>query len=143
MHSYNELADSECDTTAEEYMTVFMSKHAALYPQSSLIWRLRSVKACVTEYVRKKCYDLHEVASDNDDDKDDDDDDANSKDVEVVEIVTDEALIMLGRLVNLKDLSKAERNSCRHKRWIREDKSAEQKAKSYQWLFYAWIKFVW
>ena len=55
------------------------------------------------------------MASDNDDDKNDDDD-ANSKDVEVVEIVTGEALIMLGRLVNLKDLSKAERNSCRHKR---------------------------
>ena len=77
--------------------------------------RLSSVKACVTEYVRKKCYDLNEVASDNDDDKNDDDD-ANSKDVEVVEIVTGEALIMLSRLVNLKDLSKAERNSCRHKR---------------------------
>ena len=41
------------------------------------------------------------VASDNDDDKDDDDD-ANSKDVEVVEICTGEALKMLDRLVNLK-----------------------------------------
>ena len=33
---------------------------------------------------------------------DDDDDDANSKDVEVVEIGTGEALTMLDRLVNLK-----------------------------------------
>ena len=36
------------------------------------------------------------------DDDDDDDDDANSKDVEVVEIGTGEALTMLDRLVNLK-----------------------------------------
>ena len=49
------------------------------------------------------------MASDNDDDKDDDD--ANSKDVEVVEIGTDEALTILGRLLNLKYLSKEERNS--------------------------------
>ena len=42
---------------------------------------------------------------------DDDDDDANSKDVEVVEIGTGEALTMLDRLVNLKYLSKEERNS--------------------------------
>ena len=41
------------------------------------------------------------MASDNNDDKDDDDD-ANSKDVEVVEISTGEALKMLDRLVNLR-----------------------------------------
>ena len=45
--------------------------------------------------------DLNEMASDNDDDKDDDGD-ANSKDVEVVEIGTGEALTMLDRLVNLR-----------------------------------------
>ena len=50
------------------------------------------------------------MASDNDDDKDDDDDGANSKDVEVVEIGTDGALTMLDRLINLKYLSKEERN---------------------------------
>ena len=55
----------------------------------------------MAEYLRKECGDLNEVASDNDDDKDDDDD-ANSKDVEVVEISTGEALKMLDRLVNLK-----------------------------------------
>ena len=32
-----------------------------------------SAKACVTEYLRKECGDLNEVASDNDDDGDDDD----------------------------------------------------------------------
>ena len=53
------------------------------------------------------------MASDNDDDKDDDDDndDANSKDNEDVETGIGEALTMLDRLVNLKYLSKEERNS--------------------------------
>ena len=56
---------------------------------------------------------LNEVAPDNDNEKDDDDDDddVNSKDAEVAEISTDEALTMLGRLVNLKYLSVEERNS--------------------------------
>ena len=73
------------------------------------------------------------MASDNDDDKDDADD-GNSKDVEVVEIGTVEALTMLDRLVNLKYLSKEGRKklSCRHERQIREDKTAEQKAKPHQ-----------
>ena len=72
----------------------------------------------MAEYLRKECGDLNEVASDNDDVKDDDDDDddnddddANSKDVEVVEIGTDETPTMLDGLVNLKYLSKEERNS--------------------------------
>ena len=53
------------------------------------------------------------MALDKDDIKgdDDDDDDANSKDVEVVEIGTGETLTMLDRLINLKYLSKKERNS--------------------------------
>ena len=53
----------------------------------------------MAEYLRKECGDLNEVASDNDDDNDDD---ANSKDVEVVEISTGEALAMVNRLVNLR-----------------------------------------
>ena len=66
----------------------------------------------MAEYLRKECGDLNEVASDNDDvkDDDDDDDDTNSKDVEVVEIGIGETLTMLHRLVNLKYLSKEERN---------------------------------
>ena len=69
----------------------------------------------MAEYLRKECGDLNEVASDNDvkddDDDDDDDDDANSKDVEVAEIGTDETLAMFDRLVNLKYLSKEEKDS--------------------------------
>ena len=59
----------------------------------------------MAEYLRKECDDLNEVVSDNDDDKhddDDDDDDASSKDVEVVEIGTGEALTVLDRLVKLR-----------------------------------------
>ena len=52
----------------------------------------------------------NEVAKDNDDVKDDDHD-ANSEDFEVVEIGTGETLTILDRLVNLKYLSKEERNS--------------------------------
>ena len=63
----------------------------------------------MVKYLKKECGDLNEVASDNDDDKDEDHDDANSKDAEVVEISTGEALTMLGRLVNLKYLSKKEK----------------------------------
>ena len=80
----------------------------------------------MAKYLRKECGDLNEVTSD-DDDKDDDDDDANSEEAEAVEISTGEALTMLYGLVNLKYLSKEERNSLatmKHK-----DKSAEQKAK--------------
>ena len=51
------------------------------------------------------------MASDNDDGKDDDGDNGNSKDAEVVEIGTGEALKMFDRLANLKYLSKEERNS--------------------------------
>ena len=51
------------------------------------------------------------------DDDDEDDDDGNSKDIEIVELAevveigTGEALTTLDRLVNLKYLSKKERNS--------------------------------
>ena len=55
----------------------------------------------MAEYYRKECGDLNEVASENDGDKDDDDD-ANSKDVEVLEISTDDALTILDWLVNLR-----------------------------------------
>ena len=74
----------------------------------------------MAEYVRKGCGDLNEVVSDNDDVKDDDDDDdANSKDVKVVKIGIGEIITILDRLVNLKYLSKEERNFCRHEIQIR------------------------
>ena len=54
----------------------------------------------MADYLRKECGDLNEVVSDNDDDKNDDDD-ANSKDVEVVESGTGEALTMFDGLYML------------------------------------------
>ena len=68
-----------------------MSKTYGSFPvvNSDMVdWRVSSVKACVTEYLRNECGDLNEVASDNDDDKTVNDDDASSKDVEVIEIGT-------------------------------------------------------
>ena len=53
----------------------------------------------MAEYLRKECSDINEVASDNDNDNDDG---VNSKDVEIVEISTVEALTMVDRLVNLR-----------------------------------------
>ena len=67
------------------------------------------VQHFLADYLRKECGDLNEEASDKDDAKDDDDDDANSKDDDVAQIGTDETLIMLDSLVNLKYLSKEER----------------------------------
>ena len=64
----------------------------------------------MAEYLRKGCSDLIEVASDSDDVKHDDEDDASSKDVEVVKIDIGEIIAILDRLVNLKYLSKEERN---------------------------------
>ena len=60
----------------------------------------------MAEYLRKGCGDLIEVASDNDDVKNVDDD----EDVEVVKIGIAEIITILDRLVNLKYLSKEERN---------------------------------
>ena len=75
-------------------------------------WRVSSVKACVTEYLQKECGDVNKVALDSNHDKDDgDDNDGNEVNSKVVEIGTREALEMLDRLVNLKDLTKEERNS--------------------------------
>ena len=66
----------------------------------------------MAKYLRKESGALSEVASHHNSDKndDDDDDDANSKDVEVVEICTVEALTILHRLVKLEYLSQEERN---------------------------------
>ena len=103
--------DTECDMTAEEYADIDVETCSSLPPISSdmVDWRVTSVKAFVTEYLQKECGDVNEVALYSDDDKDDGDD--NEVNSNVVEIGTREALEMLDRLVNLKDLTKEERNS--------------------------------
>ena len=83
-----------------------------------------------SEYLQKECGDVNEVALDSDDDKDDgDDNDDNEINSKVVEIGTREALEILDRLVNLKDLTKEEKNSCGHERQIGNNNSSEQKTK--------------
>ena len=111
---FNEPVDPECDMTAEEYTDFDVETCSSLPPINSdmVDWRVSSVKACATEYLQKECGDVDEVALDSDDDKDDGDDhDDNEINSKVVEIGTREALEMLDRLVNLKDLTKEERNS--------------------------------
>ena len=111
---FNELVDPECDMTAEEYADFDIEKCSSLPPINSdmVDWRVSSVKACVTEYLQKECGDVNEVALDSDDDKDNGNDkDDNEDNSKVVQIGTREALEMLDRLVNLKDLTKEERNS--------------------------------
>ena len=107
---FDELADPESDMTAEEYVDFDVETCSSLSAINSdmVDWRVSTVKACVTEYLRKECGDVNEVNEVASDSDDDDDNEANSK---VVEIGTGEALEMLDRLVNLKDLTKEERNS--------------------------------
>ena len=74
----------------------FLVKNLFLTVNTIFKWDFQSkatfkVQLFVAEYLRKKCGDLNEVAPDNGDDKDDDDD-ANTKDTEVVEMGTNEAL---------------------------------------------------
>ena len=110
---FNELVDPECDMTAEEYADFDVETCSSLPPINSdmVDWRVSSVKACVTEYLQNECGDVNEVALDSDDDKDDgDDNNENEVNSKVVEIGTREALEMLDKLVNLKDLTKEERN---------------------------------
>ena len=111
---FNEHVDPECDMTVEEYADFDVETCSSFPPINSdmVHWRVSSVRACVTEYLQKECSDVNEVALDSDDDKDDgDDNDDNEVNSKVVEIGTREALEMLDRLVNLKDITKEERNS--------------------------------
>ena len=111
---FNELVNPECDMTVEKYADFDVETCSCFPPINSdmVDWGVSSVKACVTEYLQKECGDVNEMALDSDEDKDDgDDNDDNEVNSKVVEIGIREALEMLDRLVNLKDLTKEERNS--------------------------------
>ena len=68
---FNELTDSECDMAVEEYVDFDVETCRSFFAINSDIVHLRvsSFKASVTEYLKKECGDLKEVASDNDGDK--------------------------------------------------------------------------
>ena len=105
----NKLAKSEFDMTVKMYVDFDVKTSSSLLAINSdmVDWRVSSPETCVTEYLRKECSDLNEVALDKVD--------ADNKDVKVVEIGAGKVLRMLDRLVNPKDLSKEERNSHRKK----------------------------
>ena len=84
------------------------------------------------------------MTSDNKDDKDDDDDDdddGSSKDAKNWHRWSTNNTWQLSKsAIPIKGRKKL---SFRHERQIREDKSADQKIKPYQWLFCIRIKFAW
>ena len=110
---FKELADSDCETTAEEYID-FDVKTCTSKPAINLDTvdlRLSSARKCVAEYPCKESGkgDIEMVSSDDDDD---DADVGNAEvEAEVYVIATCETLTLLGKLVNLEELNKDERAS--------------------------------
>ena len=120
---FKELADSDCETTVEEYIDFDVGTCSLVPPINSdavfwgsgslvpLMFRVSSVQKCVTEYLRKKSGkdDIEVVSSD--DDEDDVDVGNAMVEAEIHEITTCKALILLDKLVNLTGLNKDERAS--------------------------------
>ena len=120
---FKELADSDCETTVEEYIDFDVGTCSLAPPINSdavfwgsgslvpLMFRVCSVQKCVTEYLRKKSGkdDIEVVSSD--DDEDDVDVGNAMVEAEIHEITTCKALILLDKLVNLTGLNKDERAS--------------------------------
>ena len=106
---FKELAaDSECDMTAEEYIDFDVETCSSLPAINAdmVDWRVSSVQNCVADYLRKESgEDPVKVVSDSDDE-----DDVGEECAEV-EVSREEALSMIDKLLSLKDLNKAERNS--------------------------------
>ena len=111
---FKELADSDCETTAEEYIyfDVETCSSVPAINSDTVDWRVSSVQKYVAEYLHKESgKDDIEVVSSNDDDDDDVDVGNTEVEAEVHEITTCGALRLLDKLVNLKELNKGERAS--------------------------------
>ena len=110
---FKKLANSDCKTTAEEYIDFDVETCSSVPAINSdtVDWRVSSPQKCVAEYLRKESgKDDIEVVSSYDDD--DDVDVGNAEvEAEVYVIATCEALTLLDKLVNLKELNKDERAS--------------------------------
>ena len=110
---FKKLADSDCETTAEECIDFDVETCCSVPAINSdtVDWRISSVQKCVTEYLRKESGkdDVEVVSSD----KYDDDVDVRNAEVEaeVHEVTTCEAFTLFYKLVNLKELNKDERAS--------------------------------
>ena len=106
---FKELADLDCEATAEEYIDFDVETCSSVPAINSdtVDWRLNSIQKYVAEYLRKESGkdDIEVVSSD-------DIDVGNAQvEVEVHEVTTCKALTLLDKLVNLKELNKDERTS--------------------------------
>ena len=110
---FKELADSDCETTAEEYIDfdVKACRSVPAINPDTVDLTVSSVEICVTEYLHKESEkdDIEVVQSD---DEDDDADIGNVEvEAEVHEITTCKALTLLDKVVTLRELNKDERAS--------------------------------
>ena len=99
---FKELTDSEM--TAEEYIDfdIETCTSVPVINSDEVDWRVSSVEKCVSEYLRKQSgvSDIEEVPS-----NDDNDDGDEYVDKSEEKITTYEALTMVDKLINLKDLN--------------------------------------
>lgn len=104
---FEELTDSNSGITAEEYIDfdIETSTSAPAIISDTVDWRVSSVQLCVSEYNRKELgndVEVREVSSD---------DDVEVEEKEHLVVTTSEALVMLDKLANAKDLNEDERSS--------------------------------
>ena len=103
-------AASECDITAEEYIDFDVETSSSLPAINAdmIDWRVSSVQSCVADYFQKESGEVI-IASDTDD-EDGDKEGEDGGDGQV-EVSTEEGLLMIDKLVNLRDLNEEERKS--------------------------------
>jgi len=106
-------AGSECDMTAEEYIGFDVETGSSLPAINAdmVDWRVSSVQSCVAEYLKKESGEDLVVSDSDDEDGDKGGEDGEEVEDGEVEVSTEEALSMIDKLVNLKDLDKDERKS--------------------------------
>ena len=104
---FDELADSSM--TAEEYIDfdIETCSSAPAVNADEVDWKASSVKKCVSEYLRKEAG----IEEDRESDRDESEDEVQEVEVEPEEISSHEALIIIDKLMNLKELDSDERSS--------------------------------
>ena len=104
---FDELADSSM--TAEEYIDfdIETCSSAPAVNADEVDWKVSSVKKCVSEYLRKEAG----IAENHESDRDESEDEVQEVEVEPEEISPHDALIIIDKLMNLKELNSDERSS--------------------------------
>ena len=118
-------ADSECDMTAEECIDFDVQTCSSLLAINvdMVDWRVSSVQNCIAEYLRKESReDPVKVVSDSADEDD------VGEECDEVNVSREEALSMIDKLFNLKDLNKEERNSLASLKKFRNNQNKQQNA---------------